>query len=102
LLRGNRSEDFCLFFPLKLHATYWSQAMSAGENVWAQISKLAATFDGDRDLSEATLDQFESELRSMPRSVRDEKRRQMIQAVAALSRLEVRMIASDGPLPTAI
>jgi hypothetical protein len=43
---------------------------------------------------------LETELRLIPREARDETRRQMIQLVAALSRLEVRMIAADGPLPT--
>jgi hypothetical protein len=76
--------------------------MSAGENVWARVSELAATFDGGRDLAETMLNQLESELRAIPRGARDETRRQMIQVVAALSRIEVRMIAADGPLPTAI
>jgi len=74
--------------------------MSAGENVWPLIAELAAALDGDRESSERTLDQLETELRLIPREARDETRRQMIQLVAALSRLEVRMIAADGPLPT--
>jgi hypothetical protein len=76
--------------------------MPAGENVWEHISTLASILDGDREVSEEKLDQHDAELRSIPRVARDETRRQMIQIVAALSRLEVRMIAADGPLPTAI
>jgi hypothetical protein len=76
--------------------------MSVGENVWEYISLLASILDGDRERSEQKLDQAEAELRSIPLAARDETRRQMIQVVAALSRLEVRMIAADGPLPTAI
>jgi hypothetical protein len=45
---------------------------------------------------------LELELRSIPRGARDETRRQMIQLVAALSRLEVRLIAADGPLDISI
>jgi len=76
--------------------------MSAGENVWPLVSELANLLDGDRVSSERTLDQLETELRLIPRQARDETRRQMIQIVAALSRLEVRMVDADGPLPTAL
>lgn len=73
--------------------------MSAGENLWPVVSELATALDGDRESSEQTLNQLEAELRSIPREARDETRRQMIQIVAALSRLEVRMVDADGPLP---
>jgi hypothetical protein len=76
--------------------------MSAGENVWPLIADLATSLDGDRDTSERTLDRLQVELRSIPREARDEIRRRMIQIVAALSRLEVRLIAADGPLQTAV
>jgi hypothetical protein len=76
--------------------------MAAGENIWPLITDLAVSLDGDREASERTLDQLQGELRSIPRNARDELRRRMVQIVAALSRLEVRMIESDGPLPTAI
>lgn len=72
--------------------------MSAGVNVWPVISELATALDGDRETSERTLDRLSAELRTIPRDARDETRRQMILIVAALSRLEVRMIDSDGPL----
>ena len=76
--------------------------MSAGENVWPLVAELATVLDGDGESSERTLDQLETELRSIPLDARDEIRRQMIQVVAALSRLEVRLIEADGPLPAAI
>jgi len=76
--------------------------MSVGENVWLLVTELAAALDGDRESSERMLDQLEAELRIIPREARDETRRQMIQVVAALSRLEVRMIETEGPLPTAV
>jgi len=76
--------------------------MSAGENVWQLVADLTTALDGDREASERKLDQLEQELRQIPRAARDETRRQMIQIVAALSRLEVRLIAADGPLPAAV
>jgi hypothetical protein len=76
--------------------------MSTGENVWPQIEQLATALDGSRESSEHKLDQLQQELRATARHVRDEIRRQMIQIVAALSRLEVRMIDADGPLQAAI
>ena len=76
--------------------------MLAGVSVWQLVADLANALDGDREASEQKLDQLENELRQIPREARDETRRQMIQIVAALSRLEVRMIASDGPLRAAV
>jgi len=76
--------------------------MSAGENVWHLVESLSETLDGDREKSERTLDQLELELHGTPRTARDEIRRRMILIVAALSRLEVRMVDSDGPLDTAV
>jgi hypothetical protein len=76
--------------------------MSTGENVWPLIADLATALDGSRESSERTLDLLERELRGTPRGGRDEIRRRMIQIVAALSRLEVRMIDADGPLQAAV
>ena len=76
--------------------------MSAGENVWPLVHKLAAALDGNRESSERTLDALQTELRQSPRDARDDARRQMIQIVAALSRLEVRMIETDGPTQTTV
>ena len=76
--------------------------MSTGEDIWPLIEELATALDGDRESSERTLDNLESELRKTPLGARDEIRRQMIQVVAALSRLEVRLIDADGPLRSAV
>ena len=76
--------------------------MSTGENVWPLVTDLAEALDGSREASERTLDQLQIELRLLPRDARDEIRRRTIQIVAALSRLEVRMIEADGPLKTAV
>jgi len=76
--------------------------MSTGEDVWPLIAMLATELDGDRESSEQMLDQLEAELRKTPRDARNETRRQMIQVVAALSRLEVRLIDVDGPLRSAV
>lgn len=72
--------------------------MAAHEDVWRNLDALSTALDGDRIRSEQTLDALLAELKSKPRAVRDERRRQMILTVAALSRLEVRMIDADGPL----
>ena len=72
--------------------------MTAGRNVWPLIKELATELDGSRQHSEQVIDQLETELRGVPRSARDEIRRQMVQIVASLSRLEVRLVASDGPM----
>ena len=76
--------------------------MSTGEEIWHLIGKLATELDGDRESSEQVLDELESELRILPRGARDETRRNMIQIVAALSRLEVRLIDAYGPLRSAV
>lgn len=72
--------------------------MTAGVHVWPLIKELATELDGSRQHAEQTIDQLEKELRGVPRSARDEIRRQMVQIVASLSRLEVRLVASDGPV----
>ena len=76
--------------------------MSAGTFVWPLVKELAAELDGNREQSEQTPNQLVSELRGVPRSSRDELRRQMVQIVASLSRLEMRLVASDGPVLSAV
>jgi hypothetical protein len=76
--------------------------MSAGEKVWPLVRELATALDGNRESSERTLDALQTELRELSRGARDEIRRQTIQIVAALSRLEVRMIDTDGPTKTIV
>jgi len=76
--------------------------VTAGRNVWPLIKELATELDGSRQHSEQVIDQLETELRGVPRSARDEIRRQMVQIVASLSRLEVRLVASDGPMHSGV
>jgi hypothetical protein len=76
--------------------------MTTGKKVWPRIAELAKDLDGNRESSERTLDELESEMRQITGRARDEIRRQMIQIVAALSRLEVRMIDAHGPLHSAV
>src|SRR5262245_39876297 len=75
-----------------------ARPMSSGKTVWPLIEKLSHDLDGDRESSERHLDELEKDLREISREARDNMRRQMIQIVAALSRLEVRMIDAHGPL----
>jgi hypothetical protein len=74
----------------------------AGKNVWPLIKELATELDGSRQHAEQMIDQLEIELRGVPRSARDDIRRQMVQIVASLSRLEMRLVASDGPLHSGV
>jgi hypothetical protein len=76
--------------------------MSAAVGVWPLVKELAAELDGNREHSEHTLDQLEAELRGVPREMRDEIRRSMVQIVASLSRLEMRLVAADGPVQAAV
>jgi len=76
--------------------------MPTGETVWHHVDSLSEMLDGNREISERTLDRLHAHLMSLPRDGRDELRRQMILIVAGLARLEVRLIESDGPLQTAV
>jgi hypothetical protein len=69
--------------------------------VWSCIETLAAALDGNRAAAEQSLDEFERAMRQLERGRRDEVRRLMILIVAGLSRLEVRMMETDGPLNSA-
>jgi hypothetical protein len=96
----SRETAATLFYLQRIRPT--EQAMPADGNVWPLVGELSEALDGNRESSEETLDQLEAALHALPRDARDEIRRQMIQVVAALSRLEVRLIDSDGPIDTAI
>lgn len=69
--------------------------------VWHCIETLGEALEGDRHSSEQDLDQFERAMRQLSRRRRDEIRRLMILIVAGLSRLEMRMMETDGPLNSA-
>lgn len=76
--------------------------MPTGETVWHHVLSLSEALDGNREVSERTLERLYDELKAMPREGRDEIRRQMILIVAGLARLEVRLVESDGPLQAAV
>jgi hypothetical protein len=76
--------------------------VGAGTHIWPLIKELASELDGSRERSEQMISQLETELRGVPRSARDEIRRQMVQIVASLSRLEMRQVASDGPMQASV
>jgi len=67
---------------------------------WLCIEGMATTLDGNRnrEAEERQLDELERDLRGMRQLERDEMRRRMILIVAQLSRLEVRLIETDGPV----
>jgi hypothetical protein len=70
-------------------------------NFWLSVAATAAYLDqGPR--SEETLNQVESEFMRFTPSERADYRRRMVLIVAALVRLEVRLMDSDGPLHSSI
>jgi hypothetical protein len=68
------------------------------KNIFLCIEALDAGLDCDRANSEKTLDALEGDLVKMSLNQRNDVRRNMICIVAQLSRLEVRLMAHDGPL----
>ena len=70
-----------------------------GENFWWCLMALAAELEGGRDESEEILDGLESGLRRQARHDRERMRERITLIVAQLSRLEMRLLESDGPLP---
>ncbi len=67
-------------------------------NIWLAIDALALALDCGRDVVEHTLNEFESDLMTLPQWERNELRRKMIFIVAQLSRLEVRLMETDRPM----
>jgi hypothetical protein len=65
-------------------------------SIWNVIELLATALDGDRVASEETINRLEQELKQLSQRRRDEMRRMLVQIVAGLSRLEVRMSESEG------
>jgi hypothetical protein len=68
------------------------------KNLWLCMDALAAALECDHGDAEKTLDQLEAELEHLSEAERGNVRRKMICIVAQLSRLEVRMMATHGPL----
>jgi hypothetical protein len=70
-------------------------------NFWLTVEATAAYLDqGPR--SEDTLNQLESDFMRFTAAQRADYRRRMVLIVAALARLEVRLMDSDGPLHSSI
>ncbi len=76
--------------------------MPTGETFWDSVKNLSDALDGYREKSERTIDELQATLKALPLDDRNEIRRQMILIVAGLSRLEVRLVDSDGPLDVAV
>ena len=70
----------------------------AYKNFWLCMEALAAGLACDESHAEPTLNQMDHELQKMSGKERDAVRRRMICIVAQLSRLEIRMMTSHGPL----
>jgi hypothetical protein len=72
------------------------------KSILLAVEALAFALDFGRDGAEQALSAFESELKSITDAERSEIRRRMIFIIAQLSRLEVRLISSDGPMQRAV
>jgi hypothetical protein len=66
--------------------------------IWNCIDALASALEGDRQGIEQLINDLELELTHMSKRRREDIRRMLIVIVAGLSRLEVRMMETDGPL----
>ena len=68
------------------------------KSVWLYIEGLATALTGATSVeAEQVLNDLEKDLFEMPKSQLAEMRRGMVIIVAALSRLEVRLMENDGP-----
>lgn len=67
-----------------------------GDNFWLCLKSVAAELDGGRSESERTLDVLEQQLRLHSRQERHRIREQITLIVSQLSRLEMRLLESDG------
>lgn len=76
--------------------------MSSQNEIWPLIRQLSDEFDGNRERSERKLGELQANLEALPSEFRNIIRREMIIIVAFLSRLEVRLVESNGPLDMAV
>ncbi len=72
------------------------------KSILLAVEALAFALDFGRNGAEQALSDFESELKRMPDAERGEVRRKMIFIVAQSSRLEVRLMSTDGPMHGAV
>lgn len=68
------------------------------KNIVLGVEALAAALDCGRDAAEHVLNDFEFGFKSLTNSERNDLRQKMIFIVVQLSRLEVRLMASDRPI----
>ena len=64
-----------------------------GDYFWQCVEALAATFDGTRAAVEENLSAYETHARQFAPARLDEVKDQMVQVIAGLSRLKVRLDA---------
>jgi len=69
------------------------------KNIWLCIEALAAGLSCDHQSAEEVLADLEVHLKRLDHPERRQMREKMICIVGQLSRLEVRMMADDGPHP---
>lgn len=62
-----------------------------GDYFWQCVEALAATFDGDRAVTDESLNIYEQHARAFSPEKLVEVRRQLVQIVGGLSRLEMRL-----------
>jgi hypothetical protein len=75
--------------------------MPNNKNIWLCIEALAAGLSCDHQSAEDVLADLETDLKSLDTSARGNMREKLICIVGQLSRLEVRMMADDGPISSA-
>jgi hypothetical protein len=61
------------------------------QNFWPCLDDMVKILSGTREESEATLDRLEAELRSLPKSKREELRHDMMIVVGQVARLATRI-----------
>ena len=71
--------------------------MSKNSNIWLCIEALAAGLGRDHQDGEDVLADLEADLKRLDEASRATMREKLISIVGQLSRLEVRMMADDGP-----
>jgi predicted ABC-type transport system involved in lysophospholipase L1 biosynthesis ATPase subunit len=71
--------------------------MPKNSNIWLCIEALAAGLGCDHQAAEDVLADLEADLKQLDEASRATMREKLISIVGQLSRLEVRMMADDGP-----
>jgi hypothetical protein len=91
--------------PARRFVAIWvlrNWATMSTDSFWISVDVLAAAFEGSREAAEQAIARLEREVIARPRAERDELRRKIIVIVAGMSRLEVRLLSTDGPSHAAV